>query len=355
MEKNNETYIHDIEKLVSIIDSFYETEHFSDGWAICTFPDKPNMKRIRFLLELMVSDDIDVLSLSDIYDLRNIFTDNIIKYLRHILDIQDCFEDTFEFRVFLQKVMVKYTALKEQFKKLELLSDIQHHLKETLTNEDFDSKKFREVIGNKYKIISFVGDKKSPILVLDSNMWQVVCIDLVHNKVLHECWNYFEKWYSFGGKKIFIFDKKIKFDLDTLKKEIGVFDIKDDNLTVLDFLYTLKEKYHVQADFKILSTVSEFDSFTKHPISVIRANDKNIDVILLMLNSVGFEKTKKMIFTSNKIWSFRKIWVFDAYSAPTKIEGLYRGKEAINMTVFEGNNKKILVTNGDEFDMFDEN
>lgn len=355
MEKNNEIHIHDIEKLVSIIDSFYETEHFSDGWAICTFPNKPNMERIRYLLETMLMDDINILSLSDIYDLKNIFAENMVVHLRQKLAIEECFEDNFEFKIFIQKVFNKYNSLGEHLKKLELLSDIQQKLKNTLTNKEFDIQKFREIIGNKYKIIMFLWNKTSPLVVLDSNRWQAFCVDILNNTILHECWNSFEKWYSLGDSKILIFDKKVKFDFDTLKEEISVFDIKNNNLSTWDFLHYLKAKYNIKTDVSTFASSKEFKEYLEYEVSIISKNDLNINLLLWSMNRIGFVKTKKKIFIINNIWNIIDAWMFDDYESPKKGEGLYKDKKALHILVSDWSTKKVLVTNGDEFDMFDVN
>lgn len=70
-----------LDKLVDLIESFYDEKHISEDGVVFTFDNKTNINRVRFLLELFWLNDVNDLSLSDKKELLNLFSSDILLYL----------------------------------------------------------------------------------------------------------------------------------------------------------------------------------------------------------------------------------------------------------------------------------
>jgi len=93
-----------------------------------------------------------------------------MKYLKEYMEMDNYFNDTTEFKIFLQKFFGKLMLLGNYIIKSELLADIKEKLVNNLLPGNIDIKQFRtEMESENYKIITIIGDKKSPICLIDTN------------------------------------------------------------------------------------------------------------------------------------------------------------------------------------------
>jgi len=353
IEQLQEVNLKHIDTLTKIIERCYDIEHFDEDWRSFTYPDKPNNWRVRFLLETIMTNNIENFAPWDIYDLTNIFSDKVMKYLKEYMEMDNYFNDTTEFKIFLQKFFGKLMLLGNYIIKSELLADIKEKLVNNLLPGNIDIKQFRtEMESENYKIITIIGDKKSPICLIDTNKWQLFFVDVIKNKILHECWNTFEKGYAFGDKKNFIFDEKKKFDLHVVKNEIIAFDIQNSDATILDFFQYLKEKYTIQTDLSIVKSFAWLEDILQQKIAGINGNEFAIESLFFIMNFINFAENKKNIFVSDTTWKTIKLWSYTDYKTPSKIHNWYKDKEAVQIEVKDGNSYRVIVTNWEEFDSF---
>jgi len=102
--------------------------------------------------------------------LIEIFSNDVINYLKEHLEIENYINDTSEFRLFLQKLFSNFILLKKHIEKSGLLWDIKKTLvNNLLTDNEIDTKNFRkEMEAKKYKVINIIGNTKLPIFLIDT-------------------------------------------------------------------------------------------------------------------------------------------------------------------------------------------
>lgn len=350
MEKLNEIKTQDINKLLTIIERFYDIEHFSEDWTMFKFGNKPNIDRLSFLLETIIVYNTDT-SLQDKKDLINIFDTNLIEYLYEFLNLESYLNDNIEFRIFLQDFFEKIDVVKKDIEKWDMLMKIKRNLKSNLEHVDIFKQNFGE--NGDMKILRRFWTSRQPIFLIKSKNWELFFVDMINAKIIFECWNVFEKWYSFGENKLFVFQKELDFDFDIFKQEAKEFDIKNNDVKIWDFLELLEEKYNVKKIVDIKSRFKERDKFVEQDLNAVFVNENIFKALFFIVNNLCFKEIKKQIFVNNKFGNIIDLGLYDDVWIPWKIKNWYKDKEAIQISITQWDIEKILITNGIDYDIFD--
>jgi hypothetical protein len=99
-----------INKLVDFINDFYEEDHMTKDGATFKFGNKPNMTRIRFLLDGIINGQTEDFSLSDKKAVMETFSHDIMQYIRKCVEIE-ALVDNRDFLLFLEDFFVKIDKL----------------------------------------------------------------------------------------------------------------------------------------------------------------------------------------------------------------------------------------------------
>ncbi len=351
MKKIDKIRIKDINKLVEIIERFYEVEHFSENGTPFTFGDKPNINRVRFLLEGIIEWNAQNYSLSDREELFGIFSRDMIKYLNEFIEMENLINNNADLGIFLQDFFNQMSKAKKSFERSDMLRIIQKSL---LSNFGLWNN-FKKQVGEEWKItlIKKLWNENNPIILVKSEKSELFFIDILNNNILFECGNVFEKWYAFGWNKIFIFSKNINFSIEEFRKEIENFVLQNNNANIWDFLDHLKVKYWIQDNMDLKKISGGKDNFFDQNIDISLEYETVLKSLFFIITNARFFMKKKQIFIENELWKLFELWLWDSLEKPSKLKELYKWDEAIQIPVVENNSKKIIVTTWTSWDIFD--
>ena len=341
-----------VDKLVSIIERFYETDHVSDSGTTYTFTNKPNIQRVRFLLEGMVNNQTEDFSVFDKNELLSIFSWDIFKYIQEFMTLNSMINEDKAFLKFLQDFFKKMHSLEQDAIKWDLLRIVKNCL-DTVLQEPIDTAKKQIEKWWLCKVISVVGKSDAPILLIQSTKkWELFLIDAKSNQIVKDCWDALEKKYAFSGQKLFIFNKITSRNKEKLSKLAEEMNIKNSNATIKDFLVALKNTYGIHQDV-INIHIAEREELMQQNLDIAIESKQIIPALIEIFQIVNFLPKRKEIVISNTEWEIIDLWSYEAYTAPTKIPAWYKNKDGIKIPVTEKGTNKIIVTNGEKYDIFD--
>ncbi len=341
-----------ISKLVDFINDFYEEDHMTKDWAIFKFGNKPNMTRVRFLLDGIINGQTEDFSLSDKKTVMETFSRDIMEYIRKCVEIE-ALVDNRDFLLFLKDFFDKIDKLMQEIVKWDVLSAVRLSLKSTL-GEPIAVTKAQIEKDWSYKVNAIVGKAEEPIfLIKKKEWWELFFIDIKKNTILQECGNELEKAYSFADEKFFIFNKSIQRKESMLKNEATALNAKNSDATVKDFFDILIQKYNIPGDITKLP-IKNRDVLLEQNLYVMMDDETNVlKQVLMVLNMLNFLPNKKLIVFNTNQGKLINLWLYDTYEIPTKIKGGYESKVGIQIPVVEKGVHKIILTNGEKFDKLD--
>jgi len=322
-----------------------------DG-ATFKFGNKPNMTRIRFLLDGIINGQTEDFSLSDKKAVMETFSHDIMQYIRKCVEIE-ALVDNRDFLLFLEDFFVKIDKLTQDIIKWDVLSVVRLSLKSTL-GEPIATTKAQIEKDWSYKVKAVVGKTEEPIfLIKKKEWWELFFIDVKKNTIVQECGNELEKAYSFADKKIFIFNKSIQRNESTLKNEATALNSKNSDATIKDFFDMLRQEYNISKDVTTLP-IQNWDVLLEQNLYVMMDDETNVlKQILMVLNMFNFIPNKKLIVFNTNEGKLKNLWLYDTYEIPTKMKEWYESKVGIQIPVVEKGVHKIILTNGEKFDKLD--
>jgi len=336
-----------ITKLVDFINDFYEEEHMTKDWAIVS--NKPNIARIRFLLDGIINGQTEDFSLSDKKAVMKIFTYDMMKYIKKCIEIE-VLMDNRDFLLFIEDFIIKIDKLIQEIIKWDVLSAVRLSLKSTL-GEPIAATKAQIEKGWSYKVDAIVGKTEEPIfLIKKKKWWELFFIDVKKNTIVQECGNKLEKAYFFADEKFFIFNKSIQRNKTTLKNEATALNAKNSDATIKDFLDMLKQAYTIPGDITKLP-IENWNVLLEQNLYAMMDDKTNIlKKMILVLNTLDFLPNKKLIVFNTNQGKLINLGLYDTYEIPTKMKEWYESKVGIQIPVVEKGVHKIILTNGEKFE-----
>jgi hypothetical protein len=341
--------IHHVGKLVSIIDRFFDTEHFSEDWVAFVFSDKPNMHRVKFLLEEIVTGNRENLSYGDKKDLFWFFSEEVVNYLFAFVNMDSMVNDNMEFRIFMLEFFRKLSALEHDVDKEGMLYAIKHSLLDTFQSPVDIKKQIEQNWLVKVKRLISNSSLKALVQIVEGNFFFV---DLKEPSVLIEWGNALEKALTFSGNNVYIFRKDIPLDRNLFSRELQLFDLQHTDAKISDFLSYLKEHHGVEQIISI-DGLEQAQQFFDLEVSVFLQKESMVRMLYSLLAMTQVVLKKKNIVLENTAGELSMIGLYDDVMVPNKVAHGYYGKDAITFTVRQWDKEQQLVLTWSGADSFD--
>jgi len=354
MEIQN-TQLAQINELIDIINGFYDDEHISEGGTIYHMWDKPNIDRVRLLLEDLLLNKGKNLGISDQKFLMDIFSSDLKFHIREHLNIISNINNTDKIESFVIDVFDKvHFRLRSQYEKNNILFTLKQALT-TNTNQSLSPKVIQKALEKKFagKMILSFSKWETLYAIIKSNDNNHYLVDLNNNKIIQTCWENLDKAYKFDENKIFIFDQRVLKSKEQIQMFIEQFLITSNDGTVKSFFLFLKDQLNADYQWYLMKQIETLDD----EIELADVYEQKWEMFSLLiqqlLNYGNVIAGNKIVFALNNQWDFECLGTYKATEKPNLLKENYKNLPGIQLPVTGQDNKRyVIVINGIQHDTF---
>jgi len=319
--------------------------------------DKPNISRIRLLLEDLLLNRWWNLSMGDQNFLMDIFSIDLRIHIKEHLNIMSHIKNIDKIEVFIMDVFDKvHFRVRTQYEKKNILFAIKQIFTEYNGIQQVSPKVLQKALEKKYagKIILSFSQWETLYAIVKSNDNQHYLIDINNNKIAQYCGDDLEKSYIFSENKIFVFKQPIIKSKEQIKMLIEQFILISKEGTLQAFFLFLKEQCNVN-----------YEEWTKERFNTLNNEVQMADIyeqkweifsvlVQQLLHYGNVATGNKVIFTLNTQGSFECLGTWKSIEKPILLKDTYKNLPGIQLPVLDQNDKKhLLITNGIQHDTFD--
>jgi len=352
MEKLQEHNRQFIDKIIACVKEFYGQNPIAiDREVDFMFKKRANTQNIEEAL-LKFNENHSLLSLPEKELVSMYFSKPMLDYLRtKFIDDTDGDWDEYDMLVdFFRKVQELFAQTQQE----SIVSDICEEIAEIIKSGEQVSK--MDFIQNKWalewevrgKLVRVLWGDSTPILLMETADYNQFFLDVNNAKILHDCGDLLECTHAFGDSRLYIFDKQEQFTRQELEYHVHKKLLQIADFTIGEFLEYIKDRYSIQADFGGESEDREI--MEKTPLDTIYSFPQLFKWIMQIINKFGY-KQKRIFLESN--WEVSNLWSYDSYKQPETLASQYKWFSWAKIEVKNHWDKKVIVTNGREVDIFD--
>jgi hypothetical protein len=209
METSNSINQAHVDEILDLINSFNYDEHINDEGIAYRRENKPNMSRVKMVLEDLLFNRGENLSFSDQQFLMEIFSLNFNEFLKEHYSIIGQVQDKDQMLIFIQDLYERiHGQMRAKYEIKRVIFTIQQELLKN-TSEKLSPKNLQAALkkNSAGKIVESYANQKASYALIKTNDSNYYRMDISNNKVLQSCGESLEKAYSFQDNKIFVFEQ----------------------------------------------------------------------------------------------------------------------------------------------------
>jgi len=262
METPNSSNQAHIDEILELINSFNYDKHINAEGISYTRENKPNMVRVKMVLEDLLFNKGENLSFSDQQFLMEVFSLDFNNFLKEHYSIIAQVQEKDQMLIFIQDLYERiHGQMRSKHEIKRVIFTIQQELLKN-TSEKLSPKNLQVALkkNSAGKIVESYIDQKTSYALIKTNDSNYYRMDITNNKVLQSCGETLEKAYSFQNNKLFIFEQHGVQTKEQVKSLIERFLVVSNDTSLKSFILYLEEQYDIKKESLKDSLSGESDS-----------------------------------------------------------------------------------------------